>query len=182
MTISVSQHHCLATPRRPIRSGLQICIHVAPIDINKLINIRPTHILMCGCRKCLTCSGEAIYEYWQVFASAHHQTVLVSWATLSHRFFKISFIINLSYIFRLLKLFLSPDFFTKCYMHFSSIPFVIHVPVTVKWVALLVRNVVYLLKARTVEPEKQTLLANGSKTTFVSRQPPRNKQQNNVRC
>jgi hypothetical protein len=30
--------------------------------------------------------------------------------------------------------------------------------------------VTYLLKARTVEPEKQPLLANGSETTFVSRQ------------
>jgi hypothetical protein len=29
---------------------------------------------------------------------------------------------------------------------------------------------VYLLKARTVEPEKQPLLANGSETTFVCRQ------------
>jgi hypothetical protein len=28
----------------------------------------------------------------------------------------------------------------------------------------------YFLKARTVEPEKQPLLANGSETTFVSRQ------------
>jgi hypothetical protein len=28
----------------------------------------------------------------------------------------------------------------------------------------------YLLKARTMEPEKQLLLANGSETTFVSRQ------------
>jgi hypothetical protein len=43
-------------------------------------------------------------------------------------------------------------------------------------------NVAYLLKARTVEPEKQPLLANGSETTFVSRQRPRNKQRNNVRC
>jgi hypothetical protein len=32
------------------------------------------------------------------------------------------------------------------------------------------RIVVYLFKARTVEPEKQTLLANGSETAFVSRQ------------
>jgi hypothetical protein len=32
--------------------------------------------------------------------------------------------------------------------------------------------VAYLLKARTVEPEKQPLLANGSETTFVSRQRP----------
>jgi hypothetical protein len=29
--------------------------------------------------------------------------------------------------------------------------------------------VIYLLKTRTVEPEKQPLLANGSETTFVSR-------------
>jgi hypothetical protein len=34
----------------------------------------------------------------------------------------------------------------------------------------------------TVEPEKLPLLANGSETTFVSRQPPRNEQRNNVRC
>jgi hypothetical protein len=39
----------------------------------------------------------------------------------------------------------------------------------------------YLLKARTVEPEKKPLLANGSKTTFVSRQRPRNRQRNKVR-
>jgi hypothetical protein len=31
-------------------------------------------------------------------------------------------------------------------------------------------NLKYLLQARTVEPEKQPLLANGSETTFVSRQ------------
>jgi hypothetical protein len=30
--------------------------------------------------------------------------------------------------------------------------------------------VAYLLKTRTVEPEKQLLLANGSETTFISRQ------------
>jgi hypothetical protein len=30
--------------------------------------------------------------------------------------------------------------------------------------------VAYLLKARTVEPEKQALLAKGSQTTFLSRQ------------
>jgi hypothetical protein len=41
---------------------------------------------------------------------------------------------------------------------------------------------VYLLKARTVEPEKQPLLVNGSETTFVSRHRPRNTQRNNVRC
>jgi hypothetical protein len=37
-----------------------------------------------------------------------------------------------------------------------------------------IRNT-YLLKARIVEQEKQPLLANGSETTFVSRQRPRNK-------
>jgi hypothetical protein len=52
--------------------------------------------------------------------------------------------------------------------------------------------VAYLLKARTVEPEKQLLPANGFETTFVSRQWPRtsiarqqilNKQQwNGVFC
>jgi hypothetical protein len=42
--------------------------------------------------------------------------------------------------------------------------------------------VAYLLKARIVEPEKQPLLADGSETTFVSRQGPRNKQRNNVHC
>jgi hypothetical protein len=31
-------------------------------------------------------------------------------------------------------------------------------------------TVAYLLKARTVEPEKHPLLANGSEATFVSRQ------------
>jgi hypothetical protein len=31
-------------------------------------------------------------------------------------------------------------------------------------------TVAYLLRAKTVEPEKQPLLANGSETTFVSRQ------------
>jgi hypothetical protein len=35
---------------------------------------------------------------------------------------------------------------------------------------VIVYNVAYLFKARTVEPEKQPLLANGSETTFVSRQ------------
>jgi hypothetical protein len=33
----------------------------------------------------------------------------------------------------------------------------------------------YLLKARTVEAEKQPLLANGSERTFISRQRPQNK-------
>jgi hypothetical protein len=42
-------------------------------------------------------------------------------------------------------------------------------------------NVAYLLKARTVEPEKQPLLGNGYETTFVSRQRPRNIQRNDVR-
>jgi hypothetical protein len=41
--------------------------------------------------------------------------------------------------------------------------------------------VAYLLKARTVEPEKQPLLANGSETKFVSRQRPRNRQRNGIR-
>jgi hypothetical protein len=43
-------------------------------------------------------------------------------------------------------------------------------------------TVSHLLKLRTVEPEKEPLLANGSETTFVARQRSRNKQQNNVRC
>jgi hypothetical protein len=38
--------------------------------------------------------------------------------------------------------------------------------------------VAYLLKPKTVEPEKQLLLANGSETTFDSRQRSRNKQMN----
>jgi hypothetical protein len=42
--------------------------------------------------------------------------------------------------------------------------------------------VAYLLKARTVEPEKQPLLVNGSETTFVSRQWPGNRQRNDVCC
>jgi hypothetical protein len=37
-------------------------------------------------------------------------------------------------------------------------------------------TVAYLLKARTGEPKKQPLLANGSETTFVSRQRPRIKK------
>jgi hypothetical protein len=36
--------------------------------------------------------------------------------------------------------------------------------------SLCKHTVAYLLKARTVVPEKQPLLANGSETTFVSRQ------------
>jgi hypothetical protein len=35
---------------------------------------------------------------------------------------------------------------------------------------LLEPNVAHLLKARTMEPEKQPLLANGSETTFLSKQ------------
>jgi hypothetical protein len=35
--------------------------------------------------------------------------------------------------------------------------------------------VAYLFKTRTVEPDKQPLLANGSEIAFVSRQRPRNK-------
>jgi hypothetical protein len=42
-------------------------------------------------------------------------------------------------------------------------------------------TVAYLLKAKTVEPEKQPLLAKGS-GKFVSRQRPRNRQLNNIRC
>jgi hypothetical protein len=40
--------------------------------------------------------------------------------------------------------------------------------------AELINIVAYLLKARTVETEKQPLLANDSETTFVSRQRTRN--------
>jgi hypothetical protein len=43
------------------------------------------------------------------------------------------------------------------------------------------RNAAYLLKARTVEPERQPLLANGSETTSVSRQLSRKRQRNNAR-
>jgi hypothetical protein len=43
---------------------------------------------------------------------------------------------------------------------------------------IIIYIVVYLFKATTVKPEKQPLLANGSETTFVSRQRPRNKQGN----
>jgi hypothetical protein len=39
-----------------------------------------------------------------------------------------------------------------------------------------VHIVAYFLKARTVEPEKQPLLANGSEITFASRQQQRNKR------
>jgi hypothetical protein len=42
--------------------------------------------------------------------------------------------------------------------------------------------VAYLLKARTVQPEKQPLLENGSETTSVSRQRPRNSPQNDIHC
>jgi hypothetical protein len=41
--------------------------------------------------------------------------------------------------------------------------------------------VAYLLKAKTVEPEKQPLLGNGSETTFVSGKRPRKKHRNYVR-
>jgi hypothetical protein len=41
-------------------------------------------------------------------------------------------------------------------------------------------TVAYLLKSSIIEPEIQPLLANGSET-FVSRQTPRNEQQNNAR-
>jgi hypothetical protein len=44
------------------------------------------------------------------------------------------------------------------------------------------RNVAYLLNVRTAEPEKQPSLANGSETIFVSRQRPRNRQRNDIRC
>jgi hypothetical protein len=40
--------------------------------------------------------------------------------------------------------------------------------------------VTYMLKARTVEPEKQLLLANSSEITYASRQRPRNIKQNNA--
>jgi uncharacterized protein VirK/YbjX len=40
----------------------------------------------------------------------------------------------------------------------------------------LIYAVAYFLNARTVEPEKQPLLANDPETPFVSRQRPRNKQ------
>jgi hypothetical protein len=43
-------------------------------------------------------------------------------------------------------------------------------------------TVIYLLKPGTVEPEKQPLLANGSETTFISRQRPQNRQRKDVRC
>jgi hypothetical protein len=46
----------------------------------------------------------------------------------------------------------------------------------------VLNTVAYLLRARTETPEKQPLLANGSETTFVYSQRPRNKQRNNVRC
>jgi hypothetical protein len=38
-----------------------------------------------------------------------------------------------------------------------------------------VNIVAYLLKARSMEPEKESLLVNGSETTFISRQWPQNK-------
>jgi hypothetical protein len=46
----------------------------------------------------------------------------------------------------------------------------------------LLSIVAYLLKARTLEPEKQPLLAKGSETTFVFTQRPRKRQLNDVRC
>jgi hypothetical protein len=49
-------------------------------------------------------------------------------------------------------------------------------------VSFVLYIVAYLFKARSVEAEKQQLLANGSETTFISRQQPRNSQQNNVHC
>jgi hypothetical protein len=42
--------------------------------------------------------------------------------------------------------------------------------------------VAYLLKARTVEPEKQPLLETGSEIAFVSMQEPRNRRRNDVSC
>jgi hypothetical protein len=42
--------------------------------------------------------------------------------------------------------------------------------------------VAHLLKASTVEPEKQPLPENGSETTFVSRQRPRDRQRTDIRC
>jgi hypothetical protein len=45
-----------------------------------------------------------------------------------------------------------------------------------------VSTVSYLLKARAVEPEKKPLLVNGSETTFVFGQRPRNRQRNDDRC
>jgi hypothetical protein len=42
--------------------------------------------------------------------------------------------------------------------------------------AIEVNIVPYLLTARTMEPEKQALLVNGSETTFVSRQLPQKKK------
>jgi hypothetical protein len=43
--------------------------------------------------------------------------------------------------------------------------------------SLYLNIVTYLLKARTVEPDKQSLLENGSKTTLVSRQRPWNRME-----
>jgi hypothetical protein len=42
--------------------------------------------------------------------------------------------------------------------------------------------VTYLLRVRTVESERQSLLANESEAIFVSRQQPQNKQRNDFRC
>jgi hypothetical protein len=43
---------------------------------------------------------------------------------------------------------------------------------TLTWLVEISKHYIlaYLLKARTVEPEKEPLLANGSETKFVSRQ------------
>jgi ParB-like chromosome segregation protein Spo0J len=48
--------------------------------------------------------------------------------------------------------------------------FLLHSRVLLKSSPIYLYIVAYLLKARTVEPEKQSLLANGSETIFVSRQ------------
>jgi hypothetical protein len=42
--------------------------------------------------------------------------------------------------------------------------------------------VAYLLKVKLWSQRRHPLLANGSETTFVSRQRPRNRQLNDVRC
>jgi hypothetical protein len=45
------------------------------------------------------------------------------------------------------------------------------------------RNIVtYLLEARTMQPEREPLLANGSEATYVSRKRPRNRHRNDARC
>jgi hypothetical protein len=45
----------------------------------------------------------------------------------------------------------------------------------------VLNDVAYLLKDRAVEPQQQPFLGNGSETTLVSRQRPRNRRQNDVR-